>query len=66
MTNSSSPPFLVTGKSLKDIQSLTFGTKPQRPLPEEIKNYCTMRHYFLNPTVRVSRHALDSSFRFSQ
>jgi Ca2+-binding EF-hand superfamily protein len=53
------------GKSLKDIQSLSFGTKPPRPLPEEIKNYCTMRHWFLNPTVRVSRHALDSSFRFS-
>jgi len=52
------------GKSLKDIQSLTFGTPP-RPLPEEIKNYCTMRHNFLNPAMRVSRHALDSSFRFS-
>jgi len=52
------------GKSLKDIQSLTFGNPP-RPLPEEIKNYCTMRHSFLNPALRVSRHSLDSSFRFS-
>jgi hypothetical protein len=25
-----------------------------------------MRHAFLNPALRVSRHALDSSFRFSQ
>ena len=52
------------GKSLKDIQSLTFGNPPRR-LPEEIKNYCVMRHSFLNPALRVSRHALDSSFRFS-
>ena len=44
---------------------MTFGAPP-RPLPEEIKNYCVMRHSFLNPQLRVSRHALDSSFRFSQ
>ena len=48
------------GKSLKDIQSLTFGNPPRR-LPEEIKNYCVMRHSFLNPalllpvTVRARR-----------
>uniref|UniRef100_A0A7S4JJ55 EF-hand domain-containing protein n=1 Tax=Guillardia theta TaxID=55529 RepID=A0A7S4JJ55_GUITH len=56
---------IQNAKTEKSISEL-FTSPEFEGVSREVKCYCVMRHSFLNPPLKISHKALDSSFRFSQ